>query len=142
VALLEASALMAVEKKRAAELSQRPAPAPNEPRKLHYNPNCGSWVSSAIREVMLGQADNLGGGVFKKRLGRNLYRSLILAKGGRYWVYAYLFAKKDRANIDDEELTAFRALADLYARKTDADIARELQFGELVEIDYDEEPQI
>jgi hypothetical protein len=99
-------------------------------------------LSSAIREVMLGQADNLGGGVFKKRLGRNLYRSLILAKGGRYWVYAYLFAKKDRANIDDEELTAFRALADLYARKTDADIARELQFGELVEIDYDEEPQI
>ena len=91
---------------------------------------------------MLGQADNLGGGVFKKRLGRNVYRSLILAKGGRYWVYAYLFAKKDRANIDDEELTAFRALADLYARKTDADIARELQFGELVEIDYDEEPQI
>jgi hypothetical protein len=35
---------MAVEKKRAAELSQRPAPAPNEPRKLHYNPNCGSWA--------------------------------------------------------------------------------------------------
>ena len=99
-------------------------------------------LSSVIREVMLGQADNLGGGVFKKRLGRNQYRSLILAKGGRYWVYSYLFAKKDRANIDNEELTAFRALADLYSRKTDADIARELQFGELVEIDYDEEPQI
>ena len=96
----------------------------------------------AIRQVMLGQADDLGGGVYKKRMGKNLYRSIVVAKGGRYWVYAYLFAKKDRANIDDEELTAFRALADLYARKTDADIARELQFGELVEIDYDEEPQI
>jgi hypothetical protein len=92
-------------------------------------------LSSAIRQVILGQADNLGGGVFKKRLGKNQYRSLILAKGGRYWVYTYLFAKQNRANIDDDELTAFRALADLYARKTDADIARELQFGELVEID-------
>jgi len=42
-------------------------------------------LSSAIREVILGQADNLGGGVFKKRLEKNQYRSLILAKGGRYW---------------------------------------------------------
>ena len=92
-------------------------------------------LSAAIRQVIQGQADNLGGGVFKKRLGKNQYRSLILAKGGRYWVYAYLFAKQDRANIDDDELTAFRALAGLYARKTDTDIARELQFGELVEID-------
>ena len=97
-------------------------------------------LRSAIRQVMQGQADNLGGGVFKKRLGKNLYRSLILAKGGRYRVYAYLFAKQDRANIGEEELAAFRALADLYARKSDADIARELQFGELVEIHHGEEP--
>ena len=33
----------------------------------------------AIRQVMLGQADNLGGGVWKKRLSKNQYRSLILA---------------------------------------------------------------
>jgi hypothetical protein len=30
-------------------------------------------LCAAIRQVMLGQADDLGGGVFKKRLGRNLY---------------------------------------------------------------------
>ena len=91
---------------------------------------------------MLGQADDLGGGVFKKRLGKNLYRSIIVAKGGRYWVYAYLFAKKDRANIDVDELVRFRAFADLYARKTDADIAKELQLKELVEICDDQETQI
>jgi hypothetical protein len=34
-------------KKRAAELSQRPVPALNEPRELHYAPNCGSWASLA-----------------------------------------------------------------------------------------------
>ncbi|MHB1936754.1 MAG: type II toxin-antitoxin system RelE/ParE family toxin [Acidobacteriaceae bacterium] len=76
----------------------------------------------------------LGGGVFKKRLSRNLYRSIIVAKGGRYWIYAYLFAKQDRANIEDDELVAFRQLAVLYARKTAAEIAREMQFKELVEI--------
>jgi hypothetical protein len=67
-------------------------------------------------------------------LGKNLYRSIILAKGGRHWVFVYLFAKKDRAKIDDEELASFRALAGLYARKTDMDIAREVHLKELMEI--------
>jgi hypothetical protein len=58
-------------------------------------------LCSAVRQVMLGQADGLGGGVFKKRLGRNLYRSILLAKGRQFWVYEYLFAKKDLANIGD-----------------------------------------
>lgn len=83
---------------------------------------------------MLGQADDLGGGVWKKRLGRNLYRSIVLARGRRFWVYVYLFAKQNRANIDDDELRAFRTLADLYARKKLADIARELETGALTEI--------
>jgi len=86
---------------------------------------------------MLGQADDLGGGVFKKRLGRNLYRSVILAKGGRLWIYSFLFAKKDRANISHEELAEFRRAAGLYAQKTDADIAAELNCQELVEICHD-----
>ena len=47
----------------------------------------------AARQVMLGQADDLGGGVFKKRLGKNQYRSLVLARGRQSWVFAYLFAK-------------------------------------------------
>jgi hypothetical protein len=45
---------------------------------------------------MLGQADDLGGGVFKKRLRKNQYRSIILARAGHYWVYEYLFAKQER----------------------------------------------
>jgi hypothetical protein len=99
-------------------------------------------LCSAIRQVMLGQADDLGGGVFKKRLGKNLYRSIVVARGGRYWVYTYLFAKKDRANIGDNELMDFRALAALYARKTDADIAKELELRELMEICHDNESQV
>jgi hypothetical protein len=94
-------------------------------------------LCEAISEVMKGQGDDLGGGVFKKRLNKNMHRSIILAKGRRYWVYAYLFAKKDRANIDESELMAFRKLADLYARKTDVEIAKELEAKELVEICHD-----
>jgi hypothetical protein len=70
----------------------------------------------------------------KNRLDKNRRRSIILAKGRRYWVYAYFFAKKDRANIDEDELRAFRKLADLYARKTDMEIDKELKAKERVEI--------
>ena len=45
-------------------------------------------------QVMLGQADDLGGGMFKKRLSKNQYRSLILARGRQYWAYAYLFGSR------------------------------------------------
>ena len=58
-------------------------------------------LCSAIRQVILGHADDLGGGVFKKRLRKNQYRSIILARAGHYWVYEYFFAKQDRANIED-----------------------------------------
>lgn len=35
----------------------------------------------AIDQVRQGQADDLGGGVFKKRLDKNRSRSIIVAKG-------------------------------------------------------------
>jgi len=92
----------------------------------------------AIREAMRGQADDLGGGVFKKRLNDNMHRSIILAKGGRYWVYEYLFAKNDRDNIADDELTDFRALAKAYARLTDRQVEQLLQDKDLMEVCHDD----
>jgi hypothetical protein len=91
-------------------------------------------LCKAIAGVRKGQADDLGGGVFKKRLDKNRHRSIIVAKGRRYWVYAYLFGKKDQANIDEDELRAFRKLADLYPAKTDVEIEKELKAKDLVEI--------
>jgi RelE toxin of RelE / RelB toxin-antitoxin system len=38
----------------------------------------------AIQRVSLGQVDELGGGVFKKRLRKNQYRSIILARAGHF----------------------------------------------------------
>ncbi len=75
-------------------------------------------LCKAIAQVMAGQADDLGGGVFKKRLSDNNYRSIVLAKGREIWVYEFLFAKKDRNNIDDAELKAFRKLAKGYVALT------------------------
>ena len=77
-------------------------------------------LCKAIAQVMAGQADDLGGGVFKKRLSNNQYRSIIVARGGDYWVYQYLFSKQDLANIDDDELDAFRKVAKDYATMTQA----------------------
>lgn len=91
-------------------------------------------LCTAIEQVSLGQADDLGGGVFKKRLNNNMHRSIVLAKAGKFWVFTYLFAKKDRANIDDNELLAFRKLADLYRQKTPGDLDAELKTGALQEI--------
>jgi hypothetical protein len=95
-------------------------------------------LCAAIRQVMLGQADDLGGGVFKKRLGRNLYRSIIVAKGGRFWVYEYLHAKKDRSNIEDSELAKFRKLAKVYETLTDYQVDWLMQENSWMEICNDE----
>jgi hypothetical protein len=93
-----------------------------------------SELCAAIQQVMLGQADDLGGGVYKKRLSKNQFRSIIIARGGRYWTFTYLFSKQDQANIDDGELRVLRAQAALYAAKNDNDIAQDLAQGVIVEI--------
>jgi len=95
-----------------------------------------------IQQVLMGQVDDLGGGVFKKRLNNNQYRSIILAKGGRYWIYEYLFAKKDRANIESDELLAFRLLASSYARLTEQQVGQLLVNGDFVEICHDDKTEI
>jgi hypothetical protein len=87
---------------------------------------------------MQGQVDDLGGGVFKKRLNDNMHRSIILAKGGCFWIYEYLFAKNDRDNIADDELTAFRILAKAYAELTGRQVEQLLHEKDLTEICYDD----
>jgi hypothetical protein len=91
-------------------------------------------LCEAIQQVMLGQAEDLGGGVFKKRLNSNMHRSIILAKGGRIWVYQYLFSKQDRKNIDEDELVQFRSLARIYEQVTASQIAALVAKRNLLEI--------
>lgn len=96
-------------------------------------------LCAAVRQARDGQCDDLGSGEYKKRVGRNLYRSIILAKGRRHWVLAYLFAKKDRTNITDAELKAFRELAKGYEQVTADKVAVLLSEKELVEICHGDE---
>ena len=91
-------------------------------------------LCAVIRQVMLGQADDLGGGVFKKRLSKNMYRSIILTRGGQYRIYEYLFAKKDRDNIAADELAEFRKLAKAYAVLTGQQVSRLMQNNSWMEI--------
>jgi hypothetical protein len=83
---------------------------------------------------MAGQADDLGGGVFKKRLANNQYRSIILARGGDFWAYQCLFAKQNRANIEDDELSAFRLLAKQQGAMTQVQTEAQVAGGLWIEI--------
>ena len=91
-------------------------------------------LCTAIEQLTTGRGDDLGGGVFKKRLNDNMHRAIVLAKGGHYFVYAYLFAKKDRSNILPDELLEFRKLAAAYARITVQEVNIGLRNGDLLEI--------
>ncbi len=91
-------------------------------------------VTSPCLKLVRGQADDLGGGVYKKRLRKNQYRSIILAKAGEFLVCEYLFAKQDRANIDSDELIEFRKLAKAYAGLTAQQVYQLLQNQDWVEI--------
>ncbi len=91
-------------------------------------------LCSAILQVMAGQADDLGGGVYKKRLRKNQYRSIILSRARQFWIYEYLFAKQDRANIEDDELAEFRKLARVYAGLSTYQVNQLLREGDWVEI--------
>lgn len=91
-------------------------------------------LCEAIEELKRGQGDDLGGGVWKKRLNKNLHRSIILAKARGRWIYAFLFAKKDQENINRAELIQFRKLAKYYGDASQAQLDALLISKELVEI--------
>jgi len=94
-------------------------------------------LCQAIAAVKLGHADNLGGGVFKKRLQQNRSRAIILAKGGKNWIYTFLFAKQDQANLSQSELDGFRELAKHYSLISNETLNRLIALQELVEICHD-----
>lgn len=76
--------------------------------------------------------------MFKKRLNDNMHRSIILAKAGKLWMYAYPYAKKDRENITPNELAAFKKLAKDYASAGEEKIAALLKDEELLGICHDD----
>jgi len=101
-------------------------------RKAHIS---DAALCQAIRQAMLGQAVDMGGGVFKKRLNQNRHRGIFLAKTSHYWVLEYLFAKQNKANITPNELLFFRKLAGSYAALTNEQLQQLLVNGNWMELD-------
>lgn len=94
-------------------------------------------LCQAVDELKKGQGDDLGGGVWKKRLNNNLHRSIVLTKLKKRWIYAFLFAKNDLENIDTKELKAFKKLAKSYGEMTEEKLDESVKVKELVEICHD-----
>lgn len=77
-----------------------------------------AMLCKAMAKAMKKPDADLGGGVLKQRIARphegesGGYRSIILFRKGDRAFFVYGFAKNVRDNIDIDELTAFRRLAD------------------------------
>lgn len=91
-------------------------------------------LCEAVDELKKGQGVDLGGGVWKKRLNKNMHRSIVLAKGKKRWIYAYLFHKNTLDNIEGDELADFRKLAKSYEGYTEDEINVLVEQKRLVEI--------
>jgi hypothetical protein len=91
-------------------------------------------LCEAAEELMKGQGDNLGRNVWKKRLDKNRHRGIVANKVGKWWIFVFIFAKKDRENIEKDELKAFKKLAKDYGNLKPTEIDRLAEDGELLEI--------
>lgn len=136
-------------RKKSASPEATPVLAPQAPKNRIFKT---SWFSKmagkrgiadpelckAMKEVMEGKADLLGGGVWKKRLNDNMDRSIIAAKGEKNWIFVFLFMKKDRENIDKAEEADFKKLASSYALLKPSAITALLESKDFVEICHEQ----
>ncbi len=87
---------------------------------------------------------NLGGGVIKQRIARTGqgksggYRTIIFFRRGDRAVFAYGFAKSDRANINADEEKQFKEAASHVLRLTAKQIDELIKNGDFVEVRYEE----
>ncbi len=104
------------------------------------------WSAALAADSGVMDAD-LGGGVIKQRIARTGEgksggsRSIILFRRGSRAVYVYGFEKKDRPNIRADELEAFRNLAAIVLSYTDAELAKRVSDGALLQVKAPEEEQ-
>ena len=102
-------------------------------------------LCDAIERAEQGIVDaNLGGGVIKQRVARTGrgrsggYRLLIAYHSGDRTVVLYGFAKNERENVDDDELTTLKEIAVGWLEADDERLAHAIKEGFLQEVSYDE----
>jgi hypothetical protein len=98
-------------------------------------------LCDAITRAERGLIDaDLGGNVIKQRVARRGggrsggYRTIIAVRASRRSVFLFGFAKNERDNIDEKELSGLKALAKHYLAFSDAQLLTALAHSELREV--------
>lgn len=98
-------------------------------------------LHEAIQRAGRGLVDaDLGGGLIKQRVARpgqgrsRSYRTIVACRAGVRGFFMYGFAKSERDNIDDRELTIIKRAARVLMAMTDGEIERSLAAKQLTEI--------
>ena len=99
----------------------------------------------AVRRAERGQIDaDLGGGVIKQRVARRGqgrsggYRTLLLYRSRSRAIFAFGFAKSRKADLEPDELEAYRELAKAYLAQAERAIDKYVADGILTELMHDE----
>jgi hypothetical protein len=105
-----------------------------------------AMLVAAIEQANAGLIDaNLGGGLIKQRVAREGegksggYRTLIFFRAEERAVFAFGFAKNDRANLDALELRTFKKAAKIVLGLTQDQIDVEARAGRMIEVKDDDQ---
>ena len=99
---------------------------------------------AAIDQANRGLVDaDLGGGLIKQRVAREGggksggYRTLVFFRHGERAIFAFGFAKSDKANLNAAELKVYKKAAKIVLALTQAQIDTEVREGRLFEVNED-----
>jgi len=101
------------------------------------------WNAVKSAEDGLVDAD-LGGGLIKQRVARpgrgksGGFRTIIAYRRGDRAVFLYGFAKSERENLNDDELSYWQRVGRAYLALADDAMEAAIAGDELIEVDYDE----
>jgi hypothetical protein len=100
----------------------------------------------SVERTEKGQVDaNLSSGIIKQRIARlgqgksGGYRTFVFSPRGERAVFAFGFAKSNRANIGADEEKQFKEAARHVLRLTQKQIDELLKNGDFVEVKYEQE---
>jgi hypothetical protein len=106
-------------------------------------------LCDAVERASHGLIDaDLGGGVIKQRIARpgagrsGGYRALVFFRRGERVVFVFGFAKKDRDNIDADELAVLRKSAKVVLALPQSAIDVELASGRFMEVFCGDEEEV
>lgn len=101
-------------------------------------------LCEAVERAERGLIDTqLGSGVIKQRVARpgegrsGGYRTLVFLRSGERAVFVFGFAKSSKANLDADELAAFRKAAKIVLGFSQAQIDAEVAVGAMLEVKDD-----